>query len=242
MSTGVAYAAPLAGLGGFDIAATEISADNMVLYPGVGDTSTREYYPQTIVELQDVQLRNLWLYKTLDLSSTPGLTGQARVFFVSAGTSNAENVVVKSTAVATDGEARFEDFAIEEERSSDPRGQFEISADGPVTFERPRINAHYLASGTIVLSNINLMLCYDPDGDDEYEMGACPSGDPISQSYRLSDRPNQPDPTVSEGDDQWAFDGPIRDIGESIGDVTDTVTKGITDGISDIGDTIDDIF
>lgn len=240
MSTGIAYAVPLAGLGGFDIAASEISADNMLLYPGVGDTSTMEHYPQTVVELEDVEIDGLWLYKTFDLSNTPGVSGQARVLFVSGGTTNAESMVVKSTAFATEGDATFQDFEINEQASSDPRAQFDITADGPVTLDRPRIKAHYLASGSISLSNTNLMMCYDPDNDDVYEVGNCPSGDPISQSYGLSNRPNQRDPQVTEGSDQWEFDGPVRDVGEAIGDVVDTVTYTTTEVVSNVVETIGD--
>lgn len=242
LSTGVAYAAPLAGIGGFNIAATEISADNMLLYPGVGDTSTMERYPQTIVELQDVILQDLWLYKTFDLSKARGVKGQARVYFIVDGTSNAESIVVKSTAMATEGEATFQDFAIDEHTSSDPRGQFEISADGPVALERPRINAHYLASGSITLSSTHLMMCYDPDGDDDYEIGNCPPGDPISQSYHLSNPGRARDPELSENDDQWEFGGPVRDVGETISDGVDTVTYTVTEAASKVVDSIVSLF
>ena len=233
---------PLAGVGGFNVAATEITADNMLLYPGTGDTGTMDQYPQAIVELQGVTLDNLWLYKTFDLGATPGLSGQGRVLFVSNGASDAESVLVKSTAIATDGDATFEDFAISEHASRDPRGQFDIAADGPVTLERPRINAHYLATGSITLSNTDLLMCYDYDDDDDYEVGGCPSGDPISQSYELASPGRAADPEVSESDDQWAVGGPVRDVGETIGDVADTIGMAVTETVSSIGDTIDSLF
>lgn len=242
MSSGVAYAVPLAGLGGFNIAASSISASNLVMYPGAGDTSTMDRYPMTVAELQNVRIRDLWLYKTINLGRTPGLSGTARVYFVTSGTSRADNILVKSSALATDGHATFHDFAVQEHASSDPRGQFAITSNGPVTLERPRINAHYLTSSSISISNTYLAMCYDPDGDQVYEIGNCPDGDPISQSYDLSNPGRAQDPPTPHNEDQWAFDGPVKDVGQAIQDVADTVTTTVTNVVTGIADAIGSIF
>ena len=177
MSTGVAYALPLAGVGGFTITAEEVTADNLLLYPGVGDTSERDAYPQTIAELQGTTLRDLTASKTIGLGPTPGLSGKFRVSIVSEGESVGSDVLLKSSALQSSS-AEFDDFALEEMAASDPRGRFEIESNGPVTLggtgQYPvRIRAHYLAINSISTPNLGLSVCYDPDDDDTYEVGSC---------------------------------------------------------------------
>ncbi|MFD1587794.1 PKD domain-containing protein [Halorientalis brevis] len=177
MSTGVAYALPLAGVGGFTITADSVSADNLVLYPNVGDTSEREAFPQTIAELQGTTLKDLTASKTIDLDSTPALTGKFRVSLVTEGRSEGGAVLLKSTALQSSS-AQFNDFAIKEMESSDTFGQFGIESKGPITLNGSgqypvRIRAHYLAINTISTPNLRLSVCYDPDDDDAYEWGSC---------------------------------------------------------------------
>lgn len=240
MSTGVAYAVPLAGLGGFNIAADEISANNMLLYQGVGDTSTMEHYPQTIVELQDVTLDGLWLYKTFDMDKAPGLTGQARVYLWTGGETTADNVLVKSSALSTDGGATFRDFAVTERGGSRPGTQFQITADDGITLEQPRINAHYLASSKLTVRETKLVVCYDYDEDDEYEMGTCPSGDPISQSYATGSRPaaNPPEPEINNDP---TLGEAVEGIGEDIGGIAEPIGDAVGGAINTVGDALDTV-
>ncbi|WP_136716643.1 PKD domain-containing protein [Halorientalis salina] len=182
ISTGVAYALPLAGIGGFTITAEEVTADSLLLYPGVGDTSERDAYPQTISELQNTDLVDLAVTKTIDLNSTPGLSGNLRMDLVSQGQTTGTSVVLKSSVLRSEG-AAFEQFEIRELNSSDTFGQFEIESGGPVTLggsgsEPVKIRAHYLATNSISVSNLKLGVCYDPDDDSDYEYGSCMSTPP----------------------------------------------------------------
>lgn len=172
MSTGVAYAVPLAGVGGFVITADEIRSDTLVLYPGVGDTSERDVYPQALVELRDTRLRGLRAYKDLDLTRTPVFTGELRFLLTNRGTLRGESILLKSSALEAE-DATFDDFAIEDEATGDVRTSFEISSTGGATLEDADIRAHYLTSNTLRSSNLMIYACWDRDNDGSYEYGPC---------------------------------------------------------------------
>lgn len=172
MSTGVAYALPLAGIGGFTVSADRITSDGMTLYHGVGDTSEIDAYPQAIVELTETEMIDMSLTKTMDVSGVPGLSGTAKLRIDSAGRTQGSAVVVKSSALTANG-ATFEQFAIDERNTTDPRTAFTMRADEGMEMRDARIRAHYLATNSISLSDMSLVMCYDPDGDGAYEYGAC---------------------------------------------------------------------
>ncbi|WP_169302402.1 PKD domain-containing protein [Halorientalis salina] len=213
VSTGVAYALPLAGVGGFTITADEVQADNLLLYPGVGDTSERDAYPQTIAELEGTTITDLTASKTIGLDSTPGLSGKFRVSIVSQGESDGSALLLKSSALQSSS-AEFTNFSIEEMASDDPRGRFELESNGPVTLggtgQYPvRIRAHYVALNSVSTPNLGLRVCYDPDNDDEYEYGSCDGS--------LPDWGSNPDMGENQAPKAVAFAEPIpAEMGETI--------------------------
>jgi hypothetical protein len=170
-STGVAYAVPLAGVGGFRITADEISADTLVLYPGVGDTSERDVYPQAIVELQETELENLRAFKDLDLDRTPVFSGQLRFLLTNRGTVEGDAVLLKTSALESRS-ATFDGFAIEDE-GTDAEMAFEIRSTEGATFEDADIRAHYLTTDTLTSSNLMIRACWDRDDDGTFEYGPC---------------------------------------------------------------------
>lgn len=171
-STGVAYAVPLAGVGGFRITADEISSETFVLYPGVGDTSEREVYPQTLVELQDIRLQGLRAYKDIDLAGNLLFTGRLRFLLVNRGTIDGESLLVKTSALEAD-DATFDQFSIEDEDTGDVRTSFEIRSAGGTMLEDADIRAHYLTTNTLESSNLMIWACWDRDGDGVFEYGPC---------------------------------------------------------------------
>jgi len=173
-STGVAYAVPLAGVGGFRITADEISADSLVLYPGVGDTSERDVYPQTTVELQGTELENLRAFKDIDLDRTPVFSGQLRFLLTNRGTVEGNAVLLKTSALESRS-ATFDGFAIEDDGAGDARTAFEIRSTDGATFEDADIRAHYLTTDTLTSSNLMIHACWDRDGDGSFEYGPCQS-------------------------------------------------------------------
>jgi len=171
-STGVSYAVPLAGLGGFRITADEITSDTLVLYPDVGDTSERDVYPQAIVELENTQLDGLRAYKDIDLSRTPVFTGRLRFLLVNRGQVDGGEVLLKTSALQAD-DATFNEFSITDEDTGDVRTAFEIRSSDGTTLEDADIRAHYLTTDTLSASNLMIWACWDRDGDGTFEYGPC---------------------------------------------------------------------
>jgi hypothetical protein len=188
MSSGVAYAVPLAGVGGFTIQVDKLTADSAIIYPGADDTSTQDKYPMGIVEMKDVKINGLRLMKTIDVSSIPGLNGDARIVMTADGTVTAEQQVVKITHLQAET-AVFNQQVIDESNSNDPSRSFGIwmgdasekqnklfngrivnlNSDGPAQkLVNAKIQAHYLASSSISLPGLNLEVQYDEDGDGNY--------------------------------------------------------------------------
>jgi hypothetical protein len=188
MSSGVAYAVPLAGIGGFTIQADKLTAESAVIYPGVDDTSNQEAYPMAVVEQKDVSIEGLRLMKSLDVSSIPGLSGNARIVMTANGTVTADQQMVKVSNLNAET-ATFNQQVIDESNSDDPSRAFgiwmgdasesqnklqngrivDLSSDGPAQkLVNANIQAHYLASSSISLPGLNLKVQYDSDGDGNY--------------------------------------------------------------------------
>ncbi|AQL42404.1 hypothetical protein BV210_06610 [Halorientalis sp. IM1011] len=179
MSTGVAYALPLAGVGGFNITASEITADDMVLYPGVGNTDSEENFPQTVVQLSNTDIQQFGLTKDLDLGSFSAfpMSGTVRVKFMSPAGTDGGDVLVRSSALGAD-QAEFNEFLTNDTNASDARGRWRIRSDGPVTLQGSdrdgvRIRAHYLYADSISITDLRFFACYDSDNDDTFEWGPC---------------------------------------------------------------------
>lgn len=179
----MAYAAPIAGIGGFNIATNEISADQLLLYPGVDDTTERSAYPQTVAELQNAELQELTLYKTISLQRVPAMTGNARIQLNSDGRVDGGDVLVKSSAITSE-QSTLRGFSLDESNTDDPATALSISADDGATLTGAGIQAHYLAAESISLNNLALQVCYDPDADGQWEQGNCIVGDPVGEGIK----------------------------------------------------------
>ncbi len=188
MLSTTAYAVPLAGIGGFNIAADSLSADSAYIYPGADDTSNQDGYPMAVIEQEGVTIEGMELTKTFDVSSVPTLSGNARIMMSASDTVTADQQMVKVSSLSADT-ATFNQQVIDESNSQDPSQQFGIWAgdasteqgkltegriislenDGPAqTLEGANIQAHYLASSSISLPGLSLDVQYDSDGDGTY--------------------------------------------------------------------------
>ncbi|UPM43610.1 DUF6230 family protein [Halocatena salina] len=188
ISTGSAYAVPLAGIGGFTIQADQLTAESAYIYPGVDDTSNQDAYPMAVIEQKDVKIDGMKLMKSLDVDAVPGLSGSARVVMTSSDTVTADQQMVKVSNIEADT-AEFNQQVIDESNSNNPSDQFgiwsgdasqnqdklqngkivDISDDGPAQkLEGANIKAHYLASSSISIPGLSLEVQYDEDGDGQY--------------------------------------------------------------------------
>lgn len=185
LTTGTAFAVPLAGVGGFQIQADSIEGDDLLLYPGLADSSQVDDYPNSIVELRSNTIEGLRLTKTLDLSDyTDAADGRARLVITSDGTVEADRLLLKTPALEAD-EATFNGLEISESDSDSLDRAFEIRApsnpaetrqidlDGGsnpgLELENADIRATYLATNEITLPGLELKFQYDSDGDGDYE-------------------------------------------------------------------------
>lgn len=188
MSSGVAYAVPLAGVGGFTIQVDKLTAESALIYPGTADTTNQDAYPMGVVEQKGVTITGLKLIKTLDVSSIPGLDGNARLIMSADGEVTADQQMVKVTNIQAET-AVFNQQVIDVTNSDDPSRSFgiwmgdasksqnklangrivDLSSDGPAQkLVNAEIQAHYLASNSISLPGLNLKVKYDEDGDGNY--------------------------------------------------------------------------
>jgi PKD repeat protein len=176
LSSGVAYAVPLAGFGGFNASIGVVEADSLALYPSVGDTSEQDAYPQTVIELSNTQLTDLEAYKDLDVSTVPGFSGTARFRLAGRGDIDSGDVLLKSSALTAD-DAQFDGFVIEDSGNESVDSSFEIFANDRARLESVNIKAHYLTASSVELSNLALGVCYDSNNDGTWERGPC-DGEP----------------------------------------------------------------
>lgn len=188
MASGTAYAMPLAGVGDFKVKANQVTAQQVVIYPGVSDTSNQAAYPMAVVEQKGVTIKGMQLIKTLDVGSIPGLSGKMRMVISASKPVHADKQVLKFSNLQAKS-ASFNGQIIDEHNSNDPTKQFDIGAgsyhgrtininkSGPAqNLKGVTINAHYLASNQITLPGMQFSVQYDPSGNGNYHtlMGGSP--------------------------------------------------------------------
>jgi hypothetical protein len=187
LSTGTAFAAPIAGIGGFVINADGIEGDDLILYPGSSDSEEVIVYPQAVVELSAVEIDSLELVKEFNLDEY-GLSGNARIV-ITAG-DNGQNATASSLYLRTPQlsaeTATFSGLTVDESntnaidqiitlRAPNTPGVTtrEITLSGGsnpgLQLHNPSIRSVYLATNEITLPNLGLEVQFDPDNDDTYE-------------------------------------------------------------------------
>lgn len=182
LSSGTAYAAPLAGAGGFTVEADEIRSDSFMLYPGVGESSQSQATPVAVVEQKGVEIDGLVLTKQQSVDALPGLEGSMEIVFTSDETVEADQQYIKLTGLSAE-EATFNGQVINDQFSedNDPNEEFQQTAgeaadpeDGFITDingeapgmvqEDVKIDMVYLASNEISLPGLEVDVNYNPDG------------------------------------------------------------------------------
>ncbi len=191
VSSGMAFAAPLSGVGGFTIQADELRGDDLYLYPGVSDTSEREGIPTATAEFSAVEIDGLELTK--EFEDVPAIGGNARIVITSTDTVTADSLLVKQSKLQASS-STFNGLLIDEENAeySDSFKQVAPSTaeqrsegvdgatGGPKTLDlsnasnpgivlqNATIRAHYQAVNEISIPGITLATEYDANGDGDY--------------------------------------------------------------------------
>lgn len=191
VSSGAAFAMPIAGIGGFTIEADRIEGDDLHQYVGASDAGEESDVPVAVAEFTQIEIEGLELSK--ELESLPGIGGNARVVITSTGTVEADSLLIKQTKIEAE-ESRFSGLLIDEENSGDVTEQFKQVApsteqertegiDAGTTgktidlgsgenpgqvFENATIQAHYQATNSISIPGLTLATEYDANGDGDY--------------------------------------------------------------------------
>ena len=191
VSSGMAFAAPLSGIGGFTINADELRGDDLYLYPGVSDTSEREGIPVATAEFSAVEIDGLELTKSFE--DIPAIGGNARVVITNTDTVTADSLLVKQSKLTADS-STFNGLLIDEENAERPSDQFKqvapstaeqrtegVDAGQPpksidlsnasnpgIVLQNASIQAHYQAVNEISIPGITLATEYDANGDGDY--------------------------------------------------------------------------
>lgn len=190
VSSGMAFAAPLSGVGGFTIQADELRGDDLYLYPGVSDTSEREGIPTATAEFSAVEIDGLELTK--EFENVPAIGGNARIVITSTDTVTADSLLVKQSKLQASS-STFNGLLIDEENAEysesfkqvapstaeqrtegsdgtiEPKTLDLSNASNPgIVLQNATINAHYQAVNEISIPGITLATEYDANGDGDY--------------------------------------------------------------------------
>lgn len=196
-SSGMAFAAPIAGIGGFTINADELRGNDLYLYPGASDTSERSAVPVATAEFSSVEIDGLELIKEIEDVPAP-VGGNMRIVITATDTVEADSLLVKQTKLSA-SQSTFNGLLIDEENSDDVTEQFKQVApstseqrtegvDGNGAFgggeaktislsdasnpgivlQNASIQAHYQAVNEISIPGLTLTAEHDANGDGDY--------------------------------------------------------------------------
>jgi hypothetical protein len=218
-ASGVAYAVPLAGIGGFTLEAEEIRGEGMFIYPGVEETSETDAQPVVVNELQSAEIEGLVLTKEIDASAIPGLDGTARIVISQNDNQTVETseTMLKFSHLGA-RESAFSGQVVREYNADDPRDSFSLAAPGEpvsgktvnITGQEPglvlknvEIQAHYMAVESISIPDLDMEFHYDEDGSTD---DGSDSGEPTDNG---SDESGSDDGTQADeqSDDAGDADG-----------------------------------
>ena len=176
LSSGTAYAAPLASGNGFTVEADEIRAQEFMLYPGVGQDDQGET-PVVVVEQRGVEIDGLELTREQPI---PVLDSTVEISFTADETVEADQKYLKLTGLTAE-EAEFNGQVINAQPGQEPGDQFQqtagenaepeqgrltdINGEGPGMVQQDaEIEMVYLASNEISLPGLEVDVEYQSDG------------------------------------------------------------------------------
>ncbi|PGF16679.1 hypothetical protein CP556_11495 [Natrinema sp. CBA1119] len=176
LSSGTAYAAPLASGSGFTVEADEIRSDEFLLYPSAGESDQGET-PVAVVEQRGVEIDGLVLTREQEV---PMMDGTMEISFTADETVTADEQYIKLTGLDAEN-AEFNGQIINAQSSENPEQQFQQTAgenadpeDGYLTNvsgeapgmvqEDVEIDMVYLASNEITLPGLDVGVEYNSSG------------------------------------------------------------------------------
>lgn len=171
LSSGVAYAVPVAGVGGYTITADTIEGQDALIYPQSGvETSGAGDRVAAVYELESTTIQGLKITKPINV---PG-GGQSNVVITAEREVRSDEILLKASSLETSG-AKLNLLEVDENMADSPSRQFELRAavddpanarhiniesqDGPdVVLEDPVMQTHYLVTNRIALPGLTVRL------------------------------------------------------------------------------------
>ncbi|OUM87025.1 MAG: hypothetical protein BAA01_16570 [Bacillus thermozeamaize] len=164
--TGTVFAAfPVAGIGGFVIAADKIVGDGFKLYPSLGETSEKPSWPQAAVDLSSATISGLNLSKDLDVSGALGNYGIHKVLVEITATQDVvgQGLKLRISGLAAD-RAEFDTLDVKEKHSDNPLNKLGMEAP-KLTLTKAELNTHSLVAQSIAIPGMKLKIkAYDANG------------------------------------------------------------------------------
>ncbi len=176
LSSGTAYAAPLASGNGFTVEADEIRSDEFRFYPSAGENDAGST-PVMVAEQRGVEIDGLRLTRE---QAVPMMEGTMEISFTADETVEADQQYIKLTGLHAEN-AKFNGQVINAQPHENPERQFvqtagenadpedgyltDIEGESPgMVQEDVEIEMVYLASNEISLPGLSVDLDYNPDG------------------------------------------------------------------------------
>lgn len=185
VSTGTAYAVPLAGVGGFQVQAEEIRGYGAYIYADVDAANANSSIPVGVAEMQRAEVEGLKIVKTQDAGSVPGISGEMRITITGSGSVETGQQVLKYTELEAN-RAVLRQQVVDETDADTLRKQFIIAerdqeydgvtvdvnrrSDKPgLLLRNVSITASYLATDRVSIPEQQIEIAVDSDGDGQYE-------------------------------------------------------------------------
>lgn len=218
-ASGVAYAVPLSGLGGFTVEADSIEGEGMFIYPGTSETSEADTAPVVVTEMQGAEIEGMVLTKEIDASAMPGLDGTARIIISQNGNETVETseTMMKFSHLGAQ-ESAFSGQVVREYNEDNPSDSFSLAAPGDadegktvdiegeepgLTLRNVEIQAHYMAVESISIPDLDMAVEYDEGGSsDASGSSSGDSGSSGSDETDSEDTDSQEDQQVVSGSDR----------------------------------------
>lgn len=172
MNSGIALGGyPVAGVGGFVLSGSTISAEQMLVYPGTAESRTGTT-PAAILEFRNVTVEDFTLAIEMNIDDVPGVQGRVNIRLTSVQDANlvAEGVVLKASSARSDF-AQFQNLVVQDHYGTRPSQKLTLTGTQADLVGGVRIQTHYLAVRSFDFPAFEAEVWWDSNNDGRYEFG-----------------------------------------------------------------------
>ncbi|PWA13035.1 hypothetical protein DCC39_02580 [Pueribacillus theae] len=157
--TGSAFAAfPIAGVGGFVIAADKIEGTDFKLYPQLGETEKKAAWGQAAVELGTAKINGLKLSKNIDLQGALDAYNVETVdVMVTSGAGvDGKDLKLRVTGIKSEN-STFTNLEVAEHYTDNPLKSIDLKAP-TLVLDKPELNTHFLSASNIGIPGLKVKI------------------------------------------------------------------------------------